>query len=95
VPRGLVQLDPADVGRVDRLIAVLDEFAVDEALQLAADNGPFGKPKDQSRAHGRVDGEQLQPLAQHAVVPPPGLLQPAEMLVQVLLVERGSAVDPL
>ena len=93
--RGLVQMDVADDRRVDRLIAAADQLAVEEVLQFAADDRPLGQPEDQARADRRVDHEQFELLAQHAVVAALGLFDLLQVVVQVLLAEEGGAVEPL
>ena len=93
--RSLVQMHVADDRRVDRLVAAADQLAVEEVLQLVANHGPLGQPKDQARADRRLDQEQFELLAQHAVVAPPGLFELAQVLVEFLLGEEGRAVEPL
>ena len=95
VAAGLVELDLADVGGVDRLIAAPDQLVLEEALEDAADDRPLGHPEDQARADQRRDREQAQLLAELAVVALLGLLDLGEVGVEVLLVEEGGAVDAL
>ena len=85
----------ADDRRVDRLVAAADQLAVEEVLQFVANDGPLGQPEDQARADRRVDHEQFELLAQHAVIAPLGLFHLPQMVVEFLLGEEGRAVEPL
>ena len=93
--RGLVQLDRGRYAACRPAGSRLQQLAVEEVLQLAADDGPLGQPEDQPGADHRVDGEQFQLLAQHAMVAAFGLFDLGEIGVQVLLAEPGGAVEPL
>ena len=73
VAGGLVQLDASDMRGIDRLIADFQEFGIQEVLQLAANDGPLGEPENQPRTDHGVDSEQLQLLAQQAVIAAFGL----------------------
>ena len=95
VPAGLVELDPADVGRVDGLIPAPDELVLDEGLEDAADDGPLGHPEDQSRPDELRDGEQVQLASQPAMVALLRFLHLGDVGLQVLLVEERGAVDAL
>ena len=48
--RDLVQLDAADVRRIDRFVAALAEFALDVVFQRLANDRPFRQPEDQARS---------------------------------------------
>ena len=95
VAGSLIQLDAADVRRVDRLVADFQQLVVKEILQLSADDSALGQPEDQPGADHRIDGEELKLLAQHAVVAALGLVDLLEVLLHVLLLEPGRAVEPL
>ena len=95
VAAGLVELDLADVRGVDRLIAALDQLVLQEVLEDAADDRPLGHPEDQARADQGRDREQVQLLAELAVVALLRLLDLGEVGVELLLVEEGGAVDAL
>src|SRR5215470_11432734 len=92
---GAIQLQPADVRGVDRLVAALEQLLLDEALQDPAYGCPFGHPQDQPAAYHGADGEELQLLAEDAVVALLGLLQLVEVGVEVLLVKEGGGVKAL
>ena len=95
VAAGLVELDLADVRGVDRLVAALDQLVLDEGLEDAADDRPLGHPEDQARPDQRRDREQVQLLAEPAMVALLGLFDLGEVGVEVLLVEERGAVDAL
>ena len=61
----------------------------------AADGRPLRHPQDQAAADRLADGEQLQLLAEHAVVALLRLLELVQVGVEVLLGEEGGAVEPL
>ena len=56
---------------------------------------PLGSQKTRPGPDGRVDREQFQLLAQHAVVAPLGLFHLLQVVVQFLLAEEGRGVEPL
>ena len=53
----LIELDLADVGRIDRLIAAAEQLVLEEVLEHAADDRPFGHPEDQARTDEGRDRE--------------------------------------
>ena len=65
------------------------------ALQGLDYLGALGQQNGQALADDVYGGEELQLPAQLVVVPLPGLLLPAQVLVQLLLFGEGDAVDPL
>ena len=85
----------ADDRRVDRLIAAADQFAVEEVFQFVPHDGALGQPEDQARADGRIDEEQFELLAQHAMVAALGLFDLPQMVFELLLAEERGAVEPL
>ena len=95
VAAGAIQLQPADVRRVHRLIAALEQFVLDEGLQQAAHDRPLRHPQDQAAADRLADGEQLELLAEHAVVALLRLFDLVQVGVEVLLAEEGGAVEAL
>lgn len=88
----LVQLDVADVGGVDLLVAALGEFLADEGLELVAEDGAPGHPEDQAGADDLGDGEQAELLAEDAVVALLRFLDRGDVFFEFLLVEEGGAV---
>ena len=92
---GFVQVHAADVRRVDRLIAAGQQLALDEILQDRTHRRALGQPQAQPGAHVGLDAEQLQLLAQHAMVAAFGLFQLFQVLVEFLFAEPSRAVQPL
>ncbi len=95
MPRDLVELELADVGREDLGVALLAQLLADEGLQLLADDGAVRGPEDQALADVLVDDEELQVPAELAVVAVLRLLDLLEVLGQLLLGREGGAVDAL
>ena len=95
VPAGLVELDLADMRRIDRLVAALDQLVLDEALEDAADDRPFGHPEDQARPDQRRDREEVEVAAEPAMVAFLGLFDLGDVGLQLLLVEERGAVNAL
>ncbi len=69
----LVQLNAADVRRIDRHVAAADQLLFDERLEQPADHGALRQPENQAAADKRACCEQLQLLAEHAMVAALGL----------------------
>ncbi len=67
----------------------------DKVLQQLANQGALRFPQNQALADLVVDLEQAQLAAQQAMVPPLGLLQRQQVLVQLFLVPKGRGVQPL
>src|SRR5579883_288570 len=90
---GTIQLQPADVRSVNRLIAALEQLVLDESLQNAAHGRTLWHPQNQTAANRRADGEQLQLLAQDAVIAFLRLFELMQIRIKILLVEKGSAIE--
>ena len=95
VPGAQEQLLTRHVGRVHQLIAALENHVLDEASQLEVEHRPLGVPQNQSRADVLLNRKQIELLAQHTMVALLGLLEPAQVAVEVILGEPGRAVDAL
>jgi hypothetical protein len=95
VARGLPQILASDMRGVEQLVVVAIVLVLPEILDKAAQLCPLGLPKDQAGADLVADGEQLEFLAELAMVAFFRFFQIVEMLLEVLLVEKGSAVDAL
>ena len=95
VTAGLVQLDTADVGRVDRVVATGQQLGLNEILEPTPHPGALGHPQAQSLADLRGDREQPVLLAQYTVITSTRLLDPFEICRLLLLAEPGSAVETL
>ena len=93
--RHAVKLEPADVGREDLVVALLAQLVRDECLQLLAHDRAGGRPEDQSLADHVVDHEELEVLAELAVVAELGLLELVEVGVELGRGGEGRAVDAL
>src|SRR5688572_15036967 len=52
-------------------------------------------PEDETRPHDLLNGEEVELLAQHAVVPLPCLFQPVQMRVELVLGMERRPVDAL
>ncbi len=81
--------------RVKELIAVFQMLVAPIGLDEMAHEGPFGMPKNQPRADGLGEGEEVQLLAETAMVALFGLLEHRKMLAKRLAVGKSGAVDPL
>ena len=95
VPGAQEQLLTRHVGRVHQLIAALENHVLDEASQLEVEHRPLGVPQNQSRADVLLNRKQVELLAQHTMIALLGLLEPAQVAVEVILGEPGRAVDAL
>ena len=80
-----VQAELADVWGKDLIVVRHAQFFGDEVLQFLADDGAIRCPQRQARADGFVDVEQLEFLAQLAVVAGFGLLEALEVFSQLEL----------
>ena len=80
--------------RADLEVAATAELGLQQLLELADDGDPVRQPE---RLAGRdvVEKEQLQLAPQAAMVTPPGFLDLPEIVLELLLVGPGCAVDPL
>jgi len=86
-------LQPSDVRREHLAIPLPPEVLADEVLKLLADHRPLGLPQHQPLPHLLVDGKQSQRRPQHPVVALLRLLQHLQVVVELLAVEEGGAVD--
>src|SRR6202012_4553871 len=64
-------------------------------LHRLADEATLGVPEDEARARDLLDGEEVELLAEDAVIARLGLLELLEVGVQIFLREEGRAVDAL
>src|SRR5690606_9287643 len=81
--------------RVDEVIAALELLLLLELLDLVPNHGALWLPEDQSGADLLIHGEEVQLLAQPAVVTLGGLFQLLQVVVQLFLRVPGRAVDAL
>ena len=94
VPRLLPELLVDEQRRRDLLVAPRVETLPRELLQLADEDHAAGQPEGRPRGHV-VELEEVELTSQLAVIALLGLLEPPEVLVQILLGEPGGAVDAL
>ena len=66
--RGLPELKICYVGRVDEFIPTPDVLSTPEILDLLANNGTLGMPENQSSASLLLNAEEVQLLAELAMV---------------------------
>ena len=67
------------------LVATTNQFAAKHFLEHVADDGALGVPEHEARSHQFVDGEQIELLAQHAVIATLGFLEPIQVGFQIVL----------
>ena len=84
-----------DVRRVDEVVAAGELLRLLELLDQEADQGALRVPEDKAGADLVGDGEEVEFLAEPAVVAPLRLFQPVEVVVQLFLGRPGRAVDAL
>ena len=92
---GLPQVDAGDMRGVDQRVAALQVLVAHPVFHLLAHDAALGMPEDQPRPGQFLDGEQVELLAQHAMVALLGFLDLVQVLVQVLPGEERGAVDAL
>ncbi len=95
VPGSQEQLLAGHVRRVDQLIAALENDVLDEAAQLEVDHRPFGVPQDQPGTDVPLHREQVEVLADDAVIALAGFLEPPQVALEIVLREPGSPVNAL
>ncbi len=95
VTAGLPQIDLGDVRGADQFVAVPVMLFLPVILDELPEQGTLGLPEDEARADLLLDGEELEILAELAVVALPRLLKLVEVLLQLLGIEEGGAVEPL
>ncbi len=91
----LPQIQPRDVGRVDEVVAAPEVLLAPVVLDLLADEAALRVPEHEPSARLVGDREEVQLAAEPAMVTPFGLLQPEQVLLQLLPGEEGVPVDAL
>ena len=86
---------PRDVRRGHQSVAPLHELVAQPVLHDPANRAALGVPEDQARTGLFLDAEQVQLLAELAVVALLGFLEPVQVRLQILLVEERGAIDTL
>ena len=92
---GLPQVLAGDMRGVEQLIVVAIVLVLPEILDQAAQLRPLGLPENEPGADFVADGEQLEFLAEAAMIALLGLFEVVEVFLEVLLVEEGGAIDAL
>ena len=77
------------------LVAAADAFLAHPVFHGLADEAALGMPEDEAGAGDLLDGEEVELLAEDAVVARLDLFELLEVGVEVLRVEEGCAVDAL
>ena len=77
VAGGLPQIEARHVRRVDQRVAALQVLVAHPVFELLADDAALGMEEDQAGAGQFLDAEQVELLAELAVVALLGLFQPA------------------
>ena len=95
VAGGAVEVEVADVGCEDLVVAVFLEEGAKEVLEFLADDGAAGHPEDEALAGGVVDVEEAEFASEFAVVAQFGLFAVVEVGVEFFLCGEGGAVDAL
>ena len=94
VPGGLEELVPVHVRRRHEDVVPPVQLLAEELLDLAPDDRAARVPEDQPGAGLLVDRDQVEVLAEAAVVPLLGLFEPRQMRLELGLGGEGGAVDP-
>src|SRR5665213_487101 len=83
VSRGLEELLAREMRRVDQLVPPPDVLLSDDVLDLVAQERALRVPKDEPRPDQIVEREEIELLAEHAVVALLGLLDAIEELLEL------------
>ena len=94
MPGGFVQFDAAEVGRDHRQVAALNLNFAQPAFQRVAQGRAFWQPERQTLAHHAVDDEEIEPLAQDAMVALGRLFQTGAVIAQFLRRLPSRAINP-
>ena len=95
VARDLPELAAHDVRGEDHVVAATDALFAHPVFHGLADEAAFGMPEDEAGASDFLDGEQVELLAEDAVVAGLDLFELLEVGVEVFGVEERCAVDAL
>ena len=91
----LPQLAAHHVGREDQRVAAAETLVAHPVFHDLAHDSALGVPEDQPRPGKFLNAEQVELLAQQAMVALGRFLKPRKVRVQGLLREEGRAVDAL
>ena len=84
-----------DVRRVDELVAAAEALVAHPVFHDLADDGALGMPEDEAGAGELLNAEEVELLAQDAMVAARGFFKAGEVGVEIFLREEGGAVDAL
>ncbi len=84
-----------DVRRVDELVAAAEALVAHPVFHDLADDGALGVPEDEAGAGELLNAEEVELLAEDAMVAARGFFEAREVGVEILLREEGGAVDAL
>ena len=95
VAADLPELAAHDVRGEDHIVTAADTFFAHPVFHGLADEAALGVPEDEAGAGDLLDAEEVELLAEHAMVARLDLFQMLEVSFEVLGVEEGGAVDAL
>ena len=95
MPGCLPQIRLGDVRRKHELVPALVVLIPEVALDRVADHGALGVPEHEPAAGLLADLEEVQRLAELAVIAFLGLGQTGQIRIELLLLEECRGVDPL
>jgi hypothetical protein len=83
------------VRRVDELIAAAEALVAHPVFHDLADDGAFGMPEDEAGAGELLNAEEVELLAEDAMVAARGFFKAGEVGVEILFRKERRAVDAL
>ena len=95
VPGNLPQIAPHDVRRVDQRVAARQVLIAHPVFDDLANAAALGMEENQAGSGEFLDAEQVQLLAELAMIALLGFFQALQVGVLILLVEKRGAVDAL
>ncbi len=95
VAAGLPEVEAHDVRREDEIVAAAQEFVAQPVFHDLADQAALGMPEDQARAGFVLNAEEVEFLAELAMVAALGFFELVQIFVEFLLLDEAGAVDAL
>src|SRR5678816_51073 len=95
MPGGLPKVGPCHVRRVDQRITARQVLIAHPVLDLLAHDAALGMKKNQAGAGKLLDTEQVEFLAELAMVALLCLFELLQILVEFFLTEESRAIDAL
>src|ERR1700728_2420932 len=93
--RSKKQLPPRHMRRVNQRVAALQILLAHPVFHLLADDPALGMPENQPRPGQLLNRKQIELLPQHAMVALLRLFHLLQVLVEILLREKRSPINPL